>query len=123
MEHGEERVARVHSAAAQAHEHLAMRTTLPRDLSREKARATQDTRLRLPALRQDKTGPPMLKEAGIKIGAVSGVRFGPGLVPCSRTELDRISRPWVAAYTQATRNMARYTGCMAPRVRAHHDRC
>ena len=85
----------------QAHKHLGVRLTLTGDFSREKARVTDDMRLRLSALRTDKLLPPVLKEVAIKIGVVSVFRYSAGLVPWSKTELDQISMSWVAAYKQA----------------------
>ena len=85
----------------QAHKHLGMRMTLTGDFSQEKARVSDEMRLRLTALRTDKMLPPILKEVAIKIGVVSVFRYSAGLVPWSKTELDHISRSWVAAYKQA----------------------
>jgi hypothetical protein len=85
----------------QAHKHLGMRMTLTGDFSQEKARVTDEMRLRLSALRTDKMLPPVLKEVAIKIGVVSVFRYSAGLVPWSKTELDHISKSWVAAYKQA----------------------
>ncbi len=59
----------------QAHKHLGMRTTLTGDFSQEKARVTDEMRLRLSALRTDKMLPPILKEVAIKIGVVSVFRY------------------------------------------------
>ena len=85
----------------QAHKHLGMRMTLTGDFSQEKARVTDEMRLRLSALRTDKMLPPILKEVAIKIGVVSVFRYSAGLVPWSKSELDQISKSWVAAYKQA----------------------
>ena len=85
----------------QAHKHLGVRLTLTGDFSQEKARVTDEMRLRLSALRKDKLLPPVLKEVAIKIGVVSVFRYSAGLVPWSNTELDQISMSWVAAYKQA----------------------
>ena len=71
------------------------------DFSQEKARVADEMRLRLSALRTDKLLPPVLKEVAIKIGVVSVFRYSAGLVPWSKTELDQISKSWVAAYKQA----------------------
>ncbi len=78
-----------------------MRMALTGDFSQEKARVTDEMRLRLLALRTDKLLPPILKEVAIKIGVVSVFRYSAGLVPWSKTELDHISKSWVAAYKQA----------------------
>lgn len=85
----------------QAHKHLGMRMTLTGDFSQEKARVTDEMRLRLSALHSDRLLPPVLKEVAIKIGVVSVFRYSAGLVPWSKTELDQISKSWVAAYKQA----------------------
>jgi hypothetical protein len=85
----------------QAHKHLGMRMSLTGDFSQEKARVTGEMRLRLSALRTDKLLPPILKEVAIKIGVVSVFRYSAGLVPWSKTELDQLSKSWVAAYKQA----------------------
>jgi hypothetical protein len=84
----------------QAHKHLGMRMSLTGDFSQEKARVTDEMRLRLSALRTDKDKmlPPILKEVAIKIGVVSVFWYSAGLVPWSKTELDHISKSWVAAY-------------------------
>jgi hypothetical protein len=71
------------------------------DFSQEKARVTDEMRLRLSALRTDKMLPPILKEVAIKIGVVSVFRCSAGLVPWPKAELDHISKSWVAAYKQA----------------------
>ncbi len=60
------------------------------DFSQEKARVTDEIRLRLSALRTDKLLPPILKEVAIKIEVVSVFRYSAGLVPLSTTELDHI---------------------------------
>ncbi len=51
----------------QAHKHLGVRMTLTGDFSQEKARVTDEMRLRLSALRTDKMLPPILKAVAIKI--------------------------------------------------------
>ena len=85
----------------QAHAHLGMRMRLTGDLAQEKARVTHEVRLRLSAWHSHRLLPPLLKELAIKMGVVSVFRYSPGLVPWSKTELDPISRSWVAAYKQA----------------------
>ena len=75
--------------------------TLTGDFSQEKARVRDEMRLRLSALSTDKLLPSVLKEVAIKVGVVSVFRYSAGLVPWSRTELDQISKSWVAAYKQA----------------------
>jgi hypothetical protein len=86
--------------------------TLTGDFSQEKARVTDEMRLRLSALRTDKMLPPILKEVAIKIGVVSVSRYSAGLVPGSKTELqsllDHISKSWVAAYKQAWSRRGRF---------------
>jgi hypothetical protein len=81
--------------------------TLTGDFSQEKARVTDEMRLRLSALRTGKMLPPILvaiqigEEEAFKIGVVSVFRYCAGLVPWSKTKLDHISKSWVAAYKQA----------------------
>ena len=74
--------------------------TLTGDLSQEKARVTDEMRLRLSALHTIKLLPPVLNELAIKIRVVLVFWYSAGLVPWSKTELDQISKSWVAAYKQ-----------------------
>jgi len=44
---------------------------------------------------------PILKELAIKIGVIPIFRYSAGVVPWSKTELERINTMWLAAYKQA----------------------
>ena len=61
----------------QAHKHLGIRINLTGDFSQERARVTDEMRLRL----TDKLLTPVLKEVAIKIGVVAVFRYSAGCIP------------------------------------------
>lgn len=80
---------------------LGVRIAMTNDFSEEKAYVIEEMRKRLSALRLDRVLSPTLKELAIKIGVISVFRYSAGVVPWTKTELEQISKLWLAAFKQA----------------------
>ena len=61
---------------------------------------------RLESLTADEILTPSLKELAIKVGIISIFRYSTGLIPWSRSELNKISKIWSTGYKQAWYNKA-----------------
>ena len=83
--------------ANQAHKVLGVRISLTGDFTAEKQHVLTTMQVRLQALREDRMLTPILKELAIKIGVVPIFRYSAGVVPWSKTELERINTMWLAA--------------------------
>ncbi len=71
------------------------------DFSEEKEYILGEMTQRLAGLLLDQVLSPNLKELSIKIGVIPVFRYSAGLVPCSKTEMERISKLWVTAFKLA----------------------
>ena len=76
---------------------------------------------RLESLNADEVLLPSLKVLAIKVGIISIFPYSAGLVPWSRSEVNRISKMWSIGYKQAWYKKAARSADATPMILSYDD--
>ena len=93
------------------------------NLDAEKEHVLGEMQRRLESLNADEVLSPSLKELAIKVSIISLAifRYSAGLIPRSRSELNKISKMWSTGYTQAWYNKAAQRADATPMIMSYDD--